>query len=177
MSIACYTPSPGIEVIDNSLTLAQRNDVNEAVKGSVFRIGWMENSEDSEHNIYSQWSADDLNDIRFFRDFNSEHPLADKLNPDKFVKCIVNNVTMSNVHWTHTHIHHNILLYYVNLEWNDEWGGETLFFDRDNRDIIFGSRFIPGRIIWFDGEHPHTIKQPSRIAPRFRFTLSIFFKK
>jgi hypothetical protein len=177
MNIINYSPISGIEVIDNSFSLAHRFDINEAVKKSVFRIGWADNTDNAEHNIFSQWSPDDLNRIKFFKDFAGDHPLADKMNPDKFLRCIVNNETTSNVHWTHTHINENVLLYYVNMEWKDEWGGETLFFDRSNRDIVFGSRFTPGRMIWFDGEHPHTIKQPSRVAPKFRFTISIFFKK
>lgn len=172
-----YSPVSGVEVYDDCLTLAHRFDINEAVKKSMFRIGWNDNTDDAEPNMYSQWSPDDLNRIKFFKEFTDKHPLHAKINPDKFIRCIVNNEVMANTHWTHTHIDENVLLYYVNMEWKDQWGGETLFFDKTNKDIIFGSRFTPGRLIWFDGEIPHTIKQPSRLAPKFRFTISIFFKK
>lgn len=172
-----YSPIPGIEVCDDAFSLAHRFDINEAVKKSIYKIGWNDNTDDAEANLYSQWSPDDLNRVKFFKEFTKDHPLHTKIDPDKFIRCIINNEVTSNVHWTHTHINENVLLYYVNMEWKDQWGGETLFFDKSNKDIIFGSRFIPGRLIWFDGEIPHTIKQPSRIAPKFRFTISIFFKK
>lgn len=173
-----YSPIEGVEVFDDCFTLAHRFDINEAVKRSVFRMGWNDNLDGAEPNIFSQWSPDNLNSIKFFKEFTEGHPLHQKLDPDKFIRCIVNNETLSSTHWTHTHIEENVLLYYVNMEWKDEWGGETLFFDKHNsRDIIYGSRFTPGRLIWFDGEIPHTLKQPSRLAPKFRFTISIFFKK
>lgn len=172
-----YEPVSGIEVFDDCFTLAHRFDINEAVKKSIFRIGWNDNTDDAEPNMYSLWTPDELNRVKFFKEFKKDHPLNKRLDPSKFLRCVVNNEVMTNAHWTHTHIEEDVLLYYVNMEWKDQWGGETLFFDKTNRDIIFGSRFIPGRLIWFDGEFPHTIKQPSRIAPKFRFTISVFFKK
>jgi hypothetical protein len=172
-----YSPVDGVDIFDDVFSLAHRYDINEAVKKSIFRIGWNDNTDDAEANMYSQWSPDDLNRIKFFKELGAPHPLHSKIDPDKFIRCIINNEVMSNTHWTHTHIDENVLLYYVNMDWKDQWGGETLFFDRNSKDIVFGSRFTPGRMIWFDGEIPHTIKQPSRIAPKFRFTLSIFFKK
>lgn len=172
-----YSPFENIEVCDDCFSLAHRYDINEAIKKSLYRIGWNDNTDDAEPNLYSVWSPDDLNRIKFFKEFNKDNPFTKKINPDKFVRCIVNNEFMSNTHWTHTHIGEDVLLYYVNMEWKDEWGGETLFFDKNSKDIIFGSRFVPGRLIWFDGEIPHTIKTPSRLGPKFRFTISIFFKK
>jgi len=172
-----YSPINGVEVYDDVFSLSHRYDINEAVKKSLFRIGWNDNTDDAESNMYSLWSPEDLNRIKFFKEFVDTHPLHKKIDPDKYIRCIINNETMSNTHWTHTHINENVLLYYVNMDWKDQWGGETLFFDRNSKDIVFGSRFVPGRLIWFDGEIPHTIKQPSRQAPKFRFTISIFFKK
>ena len=74
--------------------------------------------------------------------------------------------------------HHNqqVALYYVNLEWRDGWHGETVFYNPDKlNEIAYASLFVPGRIILFDGSIPHAIRPQSIKAPKFRFTVSLFF--
>lgn len=177
--ITHYSPCEGIDVYDNVFDLSKRFDIQESVRKSVFQIGWPDNNYTSnESYMYSRWTPEKLNAINFFSDFTENHPLHEKVNPDKFIRCIINSDVTSNVHWTHTHINENVFLYYVNMEWQDQWGGETLFFNKKkNTDIIFGSRYTPGRVIWFDGEYPHTIKSQSRNAPQYRFSVSLFFEK
>ena len=63
------------------------------------------------------------------------------------------------------------------MEWKQEWWGETQFLSEDLKEIIFTNQYVPGRVIWFDGEIPHTIKTQSFSAPKFRFSLSIFFDR
>ena len=85
---------------------------------------------------------------------------------------------MGDTHWTHDHTNQTVLLYYVNTEWLDSWGGETLFFDNFNKDIVYGSSYTPNRVLVFDGEIPHTIRPPSKIFPhKFRFTLTLLFNQ
>lgn len=173
-----YSPIEGVTVFDDQFDLSKRFDIHEHVKKCPYQIGWDDKSDGGEKYMYSHWTPEKLNSLGFFADFTVDHPLHHKLNPDKFIRCIINNDTCTNTHWTHTHLNENVLLYYVNPEWQDHWGGETLFFDKKhNNDVIFGSRFVPGRLIWFDGEIPHTIKPQSRLGPKYRFTMSIFFKK
>ena len=87
------------------------------------------------------------------------------------------NVVKSNdVHYIHHHEGEQVLLYYVNLDWQDGWYGETLFFNPSNiKEVQYTSSFQPGRIILFDGSIPHAIRPQSIKAPKFRFTLSLFF--
>lgn len=173
-----YSPTPGIEIYDDIFDVAKRFDIQEFVKKSPFQIGWADTTDNQEHYMYSKWTPEALNRVRFFETFTKSHPLYSKIDPDKFIRCIVNSDVCTNSHWTHTHINENVLLYYVNMDWQDHWGGETLFFDKHScNDIVFGSRFTPGRMIWFDGEIPHTIKSQSRLAPKYRFSISIFFNK
>lgn len=177
-NIVHYSPIKGIEVYDNVFDLAKRFDIQESVKNSQFMMGWSDTTDHGEQYMFSKWTPEKLNSIRFFEPFVEGHPLHSKIDPDKFIRCIVNSDVCSNTHWTHTHINENVFLYYVNMQWQDHWGGETLFFDKkSNSDIVFGSRFTPGRVIWFDGEYPHAIKPQSRLGPKYRFTVSVFFKK
>jgi hypothetical protein len=65
----------------------------------------------------------------------------------------------------------------VNLEWLDGWHGETLFYDETCKNIIFASPFTPNRVIVFDASIPHSLRPPSLIATKFRFTLALIFNK
>ena len=50
--------------------------------------------------------------------------------------------------------------------------------DKNNiNDIKFTSSYVPGRIILFDGTTPHAIRPQSSMAPKFRFSVSVFFNK
>lgn len=69
------------------------------------------------------------------------------------------------------------LLYYVNRNWNCDWGGETIFFDDQRKDIKYISSFIPGRILIFDSSIPHTATPQHFNAPPYRFTLASKFKR
>ena len=69
------------------------------------------------------------------------------------------------------------MLYYANREWKPEWGGETVFYDEGGKDIIYTSPYVPNRMIFFAGELPHRYNPPSRVAPKFRFSISTFFER
>lgn len=66
-------------------------------------------------------------------------------------------------------------LYYLNLEWNPSWEGETHFADESMQDIIFSTSFVPGRLVFFDGSIPHKSSQPSMTAPYHRLVMAIKF--
>lgn len=173
-----YSPTKGIDVYDNVFDVAKRFNIREGVKKCPYHIGWSDTTDKTEEYMFSNWLPEALKSMHFFSDFVKGHPLYEKVALDKFIRCIVNNDVCTNTHWTHTHINENVLLYYADMYWEEHWGGETLFFDKkQNNDIIFGSRYTPGRIIWFDGEIPHTFKPQSRLGPKYRFSISIFFKK
>jgi len=91
---------------------------------------------------------------------------------------VLNLVKSEDVHHIHSHRGSQVVLVYLNLNWRDGWYGETLFFDKfDFNKIIFASAFVPGRIILFDGQIPHTIRPQSKVGPKFRMTLSLFYNK
>jgi SM-20-related protein len=81
-----------------------------------------------------------------------------------------------------TQIHQDIpcddcltILYYSNLSWSGDWGGETVFYD-SNRDAVgcIGPR--PGRILLFNAAIFHRAGVPMRNAPTFRYTFSMFYR-
>jgi Rps23 Pro-64 3,4-dihydroxylase Tpa1-like proline 4-hydroxylase len=81
------------------------------------------------------------------------------------------------VYYAHTHGEDKVLLYYINMEWKEGWHGETQFYSDDLKEVKYTSPYTPGRLILFDGKIPHTMRPQSIIAPKFRFSLSMFLKK
>ena len=101
--------------------------------------------------------------------------ISDTLNGCVDVMSILNLSVPSDVNHIQTHKEKKVLLYYVNLEWNQGFHGETLFYTEDLESIQFASPYTPGRIMVFDANIQHTIRPQSIIAPQYRFSLSIFF--
>ena len=66
-------------------------------------------------------------------------------------------------------------LYYVNEEWKQEWGGETIFFnDRGDSVLAIGPR--PGRLVVFRGAIEHRVGIPLRECYASRLTIAYKFK-
>jgi len=66
-------------------------------------------------------------------------------------------------------------LYYGNLSWNGEWGGETVFYD-DEMSAAACVTPRPGRIVLFNSVLHHRAGTPIRECPTFRYAISIFYR-
>jgi SM-20-related protein len=63
-------------------------------------------------------------------------------------------------------------LYFANTQWNDDWGGETLFYGkRDEATVAVAPR--PGRLILFEGQLGHRGGVPSRACRGDRFSAAV----
>ena len=70
--------------------------------------------------------------------------LKDKnLTVHNYFRCMVNLTKPMDVNFIHTHPDQIVALHYSNLTWNPEWGGETLFYKDNKRDILLSSRYVP----------------------------------
>ena len=170
----------GIEIYDDEFTKAQRDAFWEFVKVSRFIVSGkdVEVIESPTKNIpflISEWSEEDIRSFNIFSQIHNTK-LTDNIKSKTLVRCLVNLDTLREIHHVHTHPHQHVLLYQANPEWRPEWYGETLFYDDNAKDVIYTNEYTPGRLIWFDGNIPHTFRPPSQIAPFFRFTVSMFFK-
>jgi hypothetical protein len=102
-------------------------------------------------------------------------PVADKLKKRVMIRAWINAGTPMDPHSSHVDSHHTdalILLQYVNLKWDKNWDGFTIFRDQEKEDLEFVSDFVPGRVILFDGDIPHKAGCQSLDAPPFRFTIN-----
>jgi|TARA_R100000149_G_scaffold60287_1_gene29403 Rps23 Pro-64 3,4-dihydroxylase Tpa1-like proline 4-hydroxylase len=166
-----------IQKYDNFLSPDTCGMIYNYILSSLFRIGW-EDSGETQHrshpNLFSSYSFKDVQKLKIL------HPILDKLKNknitiDNYDKCIVNLTKPLDVNFCHVHPKQIVALHYSSLTWNPEWGGETIFYENNKKDIKYCSPYTPNRLIIFDGSIPHTIKAQNILGPAYRFTTSIFF--
>lgn len=168
-----------IRVYDDIFNFKYRHDLYKYVNASYFRIGWEDDTvfENRKHRfLHASYSDKDIADIKLIEAIQSSQA-AKELEGYKVVKCVVNLSTPSDANFRHIHGEDKILLYYVNIEWEDGWHGETMFFNEDGTHISYASAYTPNRLIAFDPSIPHAIRPQSHIAPYYRFTLAIILNK
>ena len=168
-----------IYVFDNMFELNDRNQAYGFAKNSYFRLGWKDGiSEETVkyEYIHSKYSQEDLEKLRIYHKMmNCE--IGEFVKDMTLSKAMLNLSTPSDVNFIHAHPEDIVILYYVNLEWQNGWHGETLFYDETFSNVEFASPYTPGRVVIFDGRIPHTIRPQSHIASNYRFTLALTYKK
>jgi SM-20-related protein len=169
-----------IEIYDDFLSSAHAQIVYNTAQDSFFKIGWHD-TEEPQHrafpNLHSMYSFEDVQKLKILNPILEI--LKDKnITIDNYKNCIVNLTKPLDVNFIHAHPYEEIgVLYYCNPTWNAEWGGETLFYEDNKKDIRFSSPYTPNRLIIFDGNIPHTIKPQNLLGSSYRFSVSLFFYK
>lgn len=62
---------------------------------------------------------------------------------------------------------------YINRRWEDNWGGETIVYDKEDPSKLEISKFEAGKLIVFDGSNPHIGKGPQRACGELRCILAM----
>ena len=167
-----------IKIYDNAFSANYATKVLYMVKQSVYGIeGWNDSiASEYAHNVclHSFYSNTDVATLGILEELK-KHDVAELVNFNNFDKCIINLSFTGQTHIEHTHNSTDVILYYVNPVWNRTWAGETLFYSEDGAELERAVEYIPNRLVFFTGEHPHKISPPSFEASFFRFTLSLFF--
>ncbi len=163
-----------IKIYNNFFETDRAAVIHNFVLNSFYKIGW-DDTQEPQHrpypNLHSEFSLEDLNKIKML------DPILKKIKKDKrhYENCVVNLTKPLDVNFIHVH-QGLVALYYANNTWNPEWGGETLFYERDKKTINLANPYTPNQLVIFDGPIPHTIKAQNLIGPSYRFTISLFFK-
>ena len=163
-------PNYPIEVYDDEVPFSVRMMTYEKLFNSDYRIqGWQDRHNDK-YDLHTRWSIEDLRELNFL-------PIVERLAKGKHIDGIVCNlVRAGDTYYSHIHKDQTILLYYANLDWEEGWHGETLFYDAKGEEIVYTSRYKAGRIILFSDDQPHAIRPQSFSGPQFRFTVSIILE-
>ena len=166
-----------IKVYDNIFTHSQVACFYDFITKSNFTIGWPDTRIIEDQGIqfmHSNWSTEDVEKIGLLKKIKNKD-LFKKINNRVPNKTVCNCSKFGEVYSPHDHEKKDVLLYYANLNWKRQWYGETLFYSEDLKNIIHAIPYIPGRIVWFNGAIPHSIRPSSSMAPQYRFTVSFFF--
>ena len=62
---------------------------------------------------------------------------------------------------------------YLNRRWEDNWGGETVVYNREDTTQVAISKFEAGKLIVFDGSNPHIGKGPQRACGELRCIIAV----
>lgn len=168
-----------LRLYDNVFDMSYRSRVYQFMKNSFFKIGWADSiiPERKKYEfLHSVFSEDDLKSLEYVERLQ-QSPVGQELVGHTLSKAVLNLSTPADVNFIHTHPEDKVVLYYVNLDWQDGWYGETLFYDEVGKNIRFASAYTPGRIIAFDAKIPHTIRPQSHIASFYRLTFALVYTK
>ena len=180
--LAISNPHPEITVYDNVFNWDLNKQILLNCTKAPYFFGWQDTFNIEEAFIHSQISNDTWKNMNQNGWKDLLNPLIDS-NPfkdvdvNKIVNSVINCDTTNDSHTVHTHKNQDVILYYVNDEWQDGWGGETFFYDEYGKEIIYTSPYTPNRMIKFNGELVHRFNGPSRSGPKFRFSISTFIWK
>ena len=90
-------------------------------------------------------------------------------------RAYVNSSAYGDVYYTHrdcsAHRNHVTALYYVNPEWQTDWGGETIFYDDDfEAQLVVTPK--AGRVVVARGAILHRGTVPTRACHEDRYTIA-----
>ena len=168
-----------IEIYDDIFSYNFMSKMYRHVIEADYNIGWADTKiieKQGKVFMYSLWELPDFIKSGFLANIKDE-ALMKKINKRFPSRCVINCGTFGDTYSPHTHNDKEVLLYYANLDWKVEWNGETAFYSNNLKEIVLANPYVPGRVVWFDGEIPHSIKPQTHSAPKYRFTISLFFDK
>jgi hypothetical protein len=168
-----------VHVYDGLIPAQLRADFYEYVTKSAFFIGWGDSDQSKalKHNcLYTYYDGNQTFKAGILP-FLQTTEVNEHIKGLDLTKSIVNMSVPTHVHFSHCHPEKVIVLYYVNLEWEQSWHGETLFYSEDLKEIDLAINYTPGRVVVFDASIPHAIRPQSHTADHYRFTYTLAFEE
>ena len=168
-----------IDLYDDIFTFGERLVLYDTFRNCPFFMRGTDDSiidHQSDITMVHEVTQDFLNNTRFLKVLSGEPEFNELITKYKVNSAIVNVTTPADKYHKHVDIvGGKTLLYYVNMDWNPSFFGETVFVgDRDD-DYQFVAPYVPGRIVVFDGEIPHIIRPQIMSGPKYRMTFAIKF--
>jgi hypothetical protein len=176
-----------IYVFDNVYDYTDRADFKVFAQESLFKATGGSDRLDEHRGrlLLSQFSDDDLNRFGVFLNKNNRldkiFELIGSRQPTRNWLLLSDLSTKMYFHADEPSRENSLIsqdgftfLFYVNIEWKDDWGGETLF-GTDQCEAELAVSYKPGRVVVFDSTITHKAAPISADAP-FRYTFNSTFE-
>lgn len=165
-------------IFDDVFKLDYRIQFYNTVSTLPYYIGWPDRLDayaKSFTYLHSPITSENIISSGFFENIMNDE-INSFLHNKEIIHPVINLTHPSNVFFPHTHPMHQALVYYVNIEWQQHWHGETIIYKENAVDIETAVSFIPNRILLLDKGVPHAIRPPSIACPDYRYTFACFLK-
>ncbi|WP_420607362.1 DUF6817 domain-containing protein [Novosphingopyxis sp.] len=183
--LSCDNENRELHVLDDLIPIRLQHSLSALMERNIWRYGWKSADTQNKHFFWHSHFAGD-NDDGGEVDCESElqnRPLVapvlqlwqlvrENVGQGHYpVRIYANGHTYGcdgHVHTDSERSSHYTALYYASPEWDENWGGETAFFDPSRKEIIKSVFPRPGRLVFFDGRIPHVARSPSRDCAALR---------
>ena len=183
-----FTTSSGkfIRIHDNLIEYAERVRLHTMAKEFSYAVASDTNylEDGPELNFAKQLNDGDVQMLGLLQN-PAVLEVLQPYSPMRMLNARINLSTLSDTNKFHTDnpqliygtMHKQIVtvLYYLNMRWEMEWGGYTLFANDACDELEFCCANKAGRMVVFDGGIPHAIAAPTRQAESIRMTLAMQF--
>lgn len=186
---------PYYECFDEILTEEDRDAVNTFLQASGWGFGW---KSQSQSDVFSFWHKHFVGHKRAsaysFKEGKWPPPDCSEelrqgcdiifrfwdllrttlLKGHSLVRCYANGMPFGCEGTLHTDSdspNSYTAVYYSNREWNPNWSGETVLFNKAEDDAVVSIYPKPNRLLVFRGDTPHVARGVSRTCPSMRVTL------
>lgn len=99
-------------------------------------------------------------------------------NDARLIRCYANGHTYgvdANIHYDDIRENTKTFIFYLMKEWNIDWGGETIFWNRQTREIVKSVIPKSNRLLEFPSFLWHGARPMSRYCNKLRITLMFKF--
>jgi len=193
-SFAAPAYPPGLGVVDNLLAEPRRKQIADFLNQGGWRFGWKSNAKTDNFSFWHKHFAGSFYTDHYDKNGQGrQYDCADELHRKvpllhglwldlekgplaghTLVRCYANGFPFGSEGSIHTDALSKqsfTSVYYPHDQWHPNWGGETVFFNRERTDIIASIYPRPNRLVMFEGTLPHVARGVSRICPMLRVTL------
>tara|TARA_A100001388_G_C28714961_1_gene473281 strand:+ start:136 stop:690 length:555 start_codon:yes stop_codon:yes gene_type:complete len=171
-----------IYIFDNVYESHHTQKFYDFIIKSYFMIDLNDSNTSDYHNEKSfgaKYSMDDISNMGIVKYLPNNIKEKFNISMENCDRGLVNAITSSGVYHPHDDSGNGAkwsFLYYANMKWDLEWGGDTLFLNDDRQTINNVVQCKPNRVVIFDATIPHLIRPSTNIAPQFRFSVNMTFK-
>lgn len=180
-----------VRIFDNLLPDELKLQLQTLVKRPIWAHGWKSNSEKDRYSFWhTHFAGGDLNSrmscLEQLRNNPNVHAVMQLW--DTLSKTILigheplRAYGNAHTYGTEGYIHvdnrdtenYFSTIVYTNETWKAPWGGETMFYTLNEKDIIKACAAVPFRVVTFPGHIPHKANAPARDCAELR--TAIVFK-